>query len=238
MILFSFAVCMVLLLILFLIFRDKTGCRYVPNNNQFSVPVQKRHLIYLCFVGESYFDIAKLLLLSIDRFVKRDDVDVLIRTDMQTSGIVANWLQSWNRNNRNIIYHLQRSTKPMYMHRFEITSLYANYDKILYLDTDILISNGNINQLFNEPLDTGVVYVVKEGTDFNRHEWSHKHYSEEQMSHLRNNGIYPFNNGQFLFRYTKEMAEHFDNVMFMIESQPHNSFIDQQCMNQYLTIVC
>jgi hypothetical protein len=53
------------------------------------------------------------------------------------------------------------------------------------------------------------------------------------MQAMTKHKIYPFNNGQFIFRYSEDMAQHFQNIVNLIESLPHHQFIDQQCMNQY-----
>lgn len=195
----------------------------------------KRHLIYICFTGQKYFEIAQLLISSIGKRVTRNDVDILIRTDSETMPFVRQWLAQYQEYcpNRDIRFKLSTSNLKMYQYRFQIDHNFKEYDKILYLDTDILIANSHINSLFDEQLNYDTAYVVHESRDFNRHEWSYKDYTHSQIMAMTNRDIFPFNNGQFMFRYSPTMKTHFDNVIQLTESKPYNSFIDQQSMNHY-----
>lgn len=196
----------------------------------------KRHLIYICFTGQKYFEIAQLLISSIGKCVTRNDVDVLVSTDSETMPFVEEWLAQYKKYcpNQDIRFKLRSSTLKMYQYRFEIDDDFKKYDKVLYLDTDILIANTNINSLFDEQLNHDTVYVVHESSDFNRHEWSYKKYTHSQIMAMISRDVFPFNNGQFLFRYSPSMKQHFQNIIKLTESKPYNSFIDQQSMNHYL----
>jgi lipopolysaccharide biosynthesis glycosyltransferase len=164
----------------------------------------------------------------------RNDVDILIRTDVATMPSVKHWLSSNKKNlNPNIQIKLHTSTLDMHNFRFQINDTFNNYDKILYLDTDILIANHNINNLFDEPLLHNIVYVVPESNLFNRHEWAFKQYTENEIQTMTNHNVFPFNNGQFMFRYNPSIKNHFDNVIKLSHSKPYNQFIDQQSMNHY-----
>lgn len=195
----------------------------------------KRHLIYICFTGGKYFQIAKLLISSIGKNVNRKDVDMLIRTDNTTMPAVEKWLGEYKKicPNQNIRFKVHESAKKMFQYRFEIDDNFKDYDKVLYLDTDILIANSHIDSLFDVQLNHNTVYVVHESSDFNRHEWAYQKYTRAQIQSMMNRNIFPFNNGQFMFRYSPSMKQHFDNVVTLTESKPYNSFIDQQSMNHY-----
>lgn len=68
------------------------------------------------------------------------------------------------------------------------------YNKIIYLDTDILIGNGGLSQAFDLISDKDIVYGCKEVYDFTRPWFYHKNiYTEEETSKIRSgkniNGI-------------------------------------------------
>ena len=50
---------------------------------------------------------------------------------------------------------------------------------------------------------------------------------------LKNKNIWGFNAGQFLFRYSKEMVKHFNNVIGFMDFIGKIYFYDQKCVNQY-----
>lgn len=197
---------------------------------------KKRNLIYICFTGKPYFELAKLLIRSIDTFLIRDDVDILIVTNPQTMILCKNWLYNeWTPVNKNINILYSITNEPFHLHRFMINDIFKSYNKILYLDTDILIASKYINNLFDENLDHNTLYVMHESTNYNgyEHSFQEKFYNIQQQLELQKRNIYPFNNGQFLFLYSNEMKNHFDNTINIIKSRKFDLFIDQQTMNVY-----
>ena len=197
---------------------------------------KKRNLIYICFTGKPYLELAKLLIRSIDTFLIRDDVDILIRTNSETMILCKNWLyKEWTPRNKNINFLYSITNEPFHLYRFIIDDLFKSYNKILYLDTDILISSNSINYLFDENIDYNTLYVMHESTKYNgyEHSFQEKKYTIKQQLELQKRNIYPFNNGQFIFRYSQQMKNHFDNIINIIKSRPHDLFIDQQAMNVY-----
>lgn len=206
---------------------------FISTGISLSQPRPKRHLIYICFKGKDYFQIAQLLISSIDKYVSRSDLDILVRTDAATMPHVQTWLTQHIPKNPHIQFKLHTSTLDMHNYRFQIDDNFDGYDKILYLDTDILIANSHINDLFDETLHHNTVYVVPESKHFNRHEWGFKEYTAPEIFKMINRSVFPFNNGQFLFRYSPSMQSHFQNVIQLSKSKPYNSFIDQQSMNHY-----
>lgn len=197
---------------------------------------KKRNLIYICFTGKPYFELSKLLIRSIDTFLIRNDVDILIVTNPQTMILCKNWLYNeWKPVNKNINFLYSITNEPFHLHRFMINDIFKSYNKILYLDTDILIASKYINNLFDENLHHNTLYVMHESTNYNgyEHSFQEKFYNIEQQLELQKRNIYPFNNGQFLFLYSNEMKTHFDNTINIIKSRKFDLFIDQQTMNVY-----
>jgi hypothetical protein len=197
---------------------------------------KKRNLIYICFTGKPYLELGKLLIRSIDTFLSRDDVDILIVTSPETMILYKNWLYNeWKPRNKNINFLYSITNEPFHLYRFILNDIFKSYNKILYLDTDILIASKSINNLFDENLDKNTLYVIQESKNHNgyEHSFQDKKYTTSQQLELQQRNIYPFNNGQFMFRYSPEMKNHFDNIINIIKSRPYDLFIDQQTMNVY-----
>ena len=196
----------------------------------------KRNLIYICFTGEKYFNLAKLLIRTIDKFLTRNDVDILLCTNSDTLELCNNWLyKEWTPSNKNINFIYSISDEPFHLYRFIINDIFKSYNKILYLDTDILIVSDSINNLFDECLNKNTLYVVHEHTNYNdyTHSFIDKKYTSHEQLVLQKRNIYPFNNGQFMFIYSDIMKHHFDNIIYIIKTKEYNICIDQQAMNVY-----
>ena len=197
---------------------------------------KKRNLIYICFKGKNYSELAKLLIRSIDTFLLRDDVDILIITDSYSLQFITNWLyKEWIPKNKYINFLYLTSDEPYYLYRFIINdNIFKNYHKILYLDTDILITSYSINNLFDEPLNDKL-HVIIEHNNYNNYEHvlQDSLYTNQQQLELQHKNIYPFNNGQFIFIYSSDMKNHFNNIINLIKTKKYNLFIDQQAMNTY-----
>jgi lipopolysaccharide biosynthesis glycosyltransferase len=129
-------------------------------------PVDTRNLIYLCvFYNKNYIHLLKLCLQSMIEFGNlHENTDILIFTDstfkesileMTTSiGLAVDIMEMANiyniflaANARNYIYAYPKIDK---------------YDKILYLDTDIIVSS-DLNRLFSINLEAKL-YTMCEGT--------------------------------------------------------------------------
>lgn len=151
--------------------------------------------------------------------------------------LCKNWLKfDWNPSNKNINFIYSISNEPFYLYRFIMTDTFKSYDKILYLDTDILIASNTINDLFDEYMEKDILYVIPElKNDYNDNTvcLKNKQFTISQQIEFRKRNISPFNNGQFMFLYSLEMKTHFDNVINIIKSNEPDIFIDQQAMNHY-----
>lgn len=188
----------------------------------------KRHLIYVSFT-DNYFDCAKLLLKSLDHFLTRKDVDVLLITTESGAELVRNWLQAnpGTRRNRSVRYLVFVSnSQSWYSHRFELPpEIFSKYNKCLYLDTDILITHRRINQLFDEHLEPDTLYVLQEGDE--PHEIYHK-----LPGVVYPEGTKPFNSGQWMFVYSPQFKEYFNKALDLIDKFPLNTYaIDQRVAN-------
>ena len=113
---------------------------------------------------------------------------------------------------------------------------YLEFDKILFLDTDILVQD-NIMKLF-KAVDTqpDKLYVVQEG-DLEQKYWYHSAYKPGDIAQLRKENIQSFNSGIFLFKPSETMRRHFEAAKkFGIEYKSSYKFYDQSVFNYYFNM--
>ena len=110
-----------------------------------------------------------------------------------------------------------------------------DYDKVLYLDTDILVVN-SIDSYFEKINQEGMLYVYTETTNQENHKhlfWSLQNYTEEDYAFFRRENISPFNAGTFGFVSTGEMKHNFESIGEMIATYTGSYFYEQSFMNVY-----
>lgn len=122
--------------------------------------------------------------------------------------------------------------------KFDITlhPRYLEFDKILFLDTDILVQD-NIMKLF-KAVDTidDKLYVVQEG-DLEEKYWYHGAFKPHDIAQLRKENIQSFNAGVFLFKPSETMRRHFQAAKkFGLEYKGPNVFFDQSVFNYYFNM--
>ena len=112
------------------------------------------------------------------------------------------------------------------------------YDKILYLDSDIVIS-GALDDIFSLVNDPNKLYVKPEGVHTDVW-WSRADapYDAETLGRFKEHNIYSFNCGQFAFKNSPEMRQHFDNVVQEMKRvfDPRIHFYEQVFMNNYFCL--
>lgn len=124
------------------------------------------------------------------------------------------------------------------LRKFDITRhpRYLEFDKILFLDSDILVQD-NIIKLF-KAVNTlpDKLYVVQEG-DLEEQYWYHSAYKPGDIAQLRKENIQSFNSGIFLFKPSENMRQHFEQAKkFGIEYKGPRVFYDQSVFNYYFNM--
>ena len=140
-----------------------------------------------------------------------DDVDIMIVNDNKD--------------------HIQASMRKVEI--FSYSKIWE-YENVLYLDSDIII-NGNLNVLFDRIKEADKLYVKRE-TDIsinNSHYWWTKELNEDDIKRINNDDMNFFNCGQFLFKVSDKMKEHFDIVLHNIKTNTKEYFYEQSFMNEY-----
>jgi hypothetical protein len=124
------------------------------------------------------------------------------------------------------------------MRKTEIFSVpgIEKYDKILYLDSDIVVS-GALDTIFSLVNDPKKLYVKPDGGNHTDVWWSRPDapHDAATLKRFKEHNIYSFNCGQFAFKNSPEMRRHFDNVVQEMKRvfDPSIHFYEQVFMNTY-----
>ena len=128
-----------------------------------------------------------------------------------------------------VIYSYPNNTlHPSFYRIFVLDSIYKNYDKILYIDSDTLIIN-DINKLFD--FDSDLCYAC-EGTKLNLSKfctWTTRGFTLEEYEKYKENNL--INSGTFCFS-TKIYDELMRNWKLLLDSRTKYEFrVDQAMFN-------
>lgn len=110
-----------------------------------------------------------------------------------------------------------------------------DYDKVLFIDSDILIHT-KLDSVLNNITTTNKLYVCQETKNMSDHSlvfWSLLNYTNDDLAFFKENNIYVFNAGLFGFIPDKTMKIHFDNIRNMIKTYKGEFFYEQSFMNVY-----
>lgn len=191
-----------------------------------------KYLIYFT-VGFSrkYINILQLSIRSLRRYY---DGDILVICDESFKTECIEKLGG------NIIYFLQPDTKSgpeSSMNKLKIFNFpnIGLYDKVLFLDSDILVHTPIIPILegIQRP---GYLYCYSESKnpeDNSLEYWSFNTYTPSEIVRFRRENILPFNAGTFAFLRCDEMKEHFKNILTMVSTHRGEYYYEQSFMNVY-----
>lgn len=179
---------------------------------------------------EKYVDMLYLLLESLYLYGNlKNDVDILI----YTSSIFKQKIQNSKYNSDKLQFEIKENVTnvdkacKMRLDIFKLESI-KKYEKILYVDTDILIKN-DINILFNLCTDD-VLYAGKESkinkycTNINGDYHGNTLFSKEEMEKF--DGTDSFSSGIMLFKNCEAMKMLFEKINDDA-SKRHHPFFDQ-----------
>jgi len=182
--------------------------------------------IFICvFNQEKYIELFYLLVKSIRLYGNLGDTEILV----YTSTLFMNKIKQsvlYNEQMKfeiNDTYDTADKACKSRLDLFEFKSI-SRYDKILYLDTDIIIKN-DINKLF-DIVDEDILYVLEEGTiDDTRDYWGKTLFGEE----IDNYNKPAFNSGIMLFNNCEKIKVLFGKIKEDIIARPYydNYYMDQ-----------
>lgn len=184
------------------------------------------YLIYSCvFFNEDYCNLLNLLLKSYVLFGRpNNSITYLVITSQSMKDIIKNMCESLNIKYDIWCLELYTKFEACYsrLKIFDYPNIH-NYSKILYLDTDILITN-NINNIFDfELLD--IIYTLKEGNT-NDVNWGY-------LWKENNPNIEAFTSGIILFNQVNKLEKFFKNTLSSILNFiTNNKNVEPPCYDQ------
>ena len=182
-------------------------------------------VIYSCvFLNEKYINLINLLLKSYKLFGNSsDDIDYLIICNPDFQEKIQEIFDSLNINGKIWCLDLETLLEAGYS-RLKIF-YYPDinlYNKILYLDCDILITN-SINNLLDFPLDNKL-YALEEGTTGHEY-WGWQFFDNNPNCSAFTSGILLFNNNIIIKDLFSKILLHIDN--HIINNLPIPLCLDQ-----------
>lgn len=117
---------------------------------------------------------------------------------------------------------------------------FKEYDKIMYIDVDIIVQGDLIKVIESVPVKDDILYATKEGK-LDGPYWYINTYKDSNISNLKRKGIHSFNTGMFLFKPSLVMQQHLKNVKtfaldYYKDRTKQKHFYDQSFMNYYFNM--
>jgi lipopolysaccharide biosynthesis glycosyltransferase len=194
----------------------------------------KNLLYYSVGIQDSYAEMVKISIESVD-FSNEDPIDILVITDQEYHN-----KNFFNYKRANIFYHIVSTIKNSDEVCFNKLKVFdwsgiSEYENILYLDGDTIV-NCKLDRIFKKCDLSDKIYVAVEDYSIENHRRIHfglENYTQEDLDFFRENEIYTFNCGIFLFKNSYLMRKHFKNISSIINSWEGNFFADQSFLNYY-----
>jgi hypothetical protein len=195
-----------------------------------------KNLIYVCvFHQVSYVKLLKLLLNSLKEYgnVDWETTDLCIVTSQDLVPIIKDSLDWFNENFK--FYIPTEVPNTLFgagcarLHIFSYEHIHM-YDKILYLDTDILIAK-DINVLYNLNIGDDKLYTLEEGTI--NHEYHGKQFFD--TSNFRDKiseETTAFTSGILFFRNSDSIKDLFNTILNHIKDHIEKQYTIPVCLDQ------
>lgn len=171
----------------------------------------------------------ELCVRSIRRFHSRADLDVVVMCDAAFAPHIV----------LDDVHVIETPTMPgpglnTSMRKVDIPDYLRKYDKVLYLDCDVVVC-GSLSPLFRTIEEDGVLYTCAEGgPSHHRHLfWSLLAHTCEELEELERRNVGVFNCGQFGFVPGDGTFEHFANIRRLMRTHDGPFFVEQSFMNHY-----
>jgi len=218
-----------------------------------SIKSTAKNLVYFCvFHNAHYMDLLKILMTTIKFYSKTDNIDFLVFTSSNFVPLV------------NSISNLLRI--PLLCKTFDFNTVfdaacarlyifeYENidqYEKILYLDTDIIVQN-DLTTLFDEPIEDKIYAIVEGSIEHEYHGgWFFDFNTINKDTSGLNSGILLFKNSDTFKKIFKNIQDHIKELKASKSPLPacydqpfinyhciRNSNNDVKLMDKYGLIYC
>jgi lipopolysaccharide biosynthesis glycosyltransferase len=188
------------------------------------------NLIYACvFHQHSYINLLKLLItsISVKGNINSETTDVLVITSPTFQPIIQQELENFD---LPLKYHvldlhtlMEASCCKLKIFQYDEID---KYQKILYLDTDVLV-NSDVNVLFNTEISSDKLYALEEGVIGHEY-WGNQFFDFTKYSRT----ISAFSAGVFYFMNSLSMKQLFENTNNHIADYLGKSNNVPQCLDQ------
>ena len=200
-----------------------------------------KYLIYFVIGGEpDYVQLLSFCINTIRNYTDNCVFDILVMCDKNYFQYIKNLpVDHFHITDDNKTID-RVSTRKVEIFSFEKIE---DYDKVLYLDCDIVIA-GNLLNIMENVIADDKLYVCKDkvgdeckisdhfSSFFSRID---RPYTEKDIEFFEQNKIYPFNAGQFAFCRTEIMKQHFENISSELNTtyKSDKHFYEQVFLNEY-----
>ena len=188
------------------------------------------NLIYMCvFHQENYIRLLKLLItsISVKANINKATTDILIVTSPTFQPLIQKELEDFGLPLRYYILdlHTMMDASCCKLKIFSYTDI-DRYEKILYLDTDVLV-NSDVNTLFGNDISPDKLYALEEG-DIGSTHWGSEFFDFTQFDV----NTPAFSAGVFYFMNSVAMKTLFDDTNahianYLAEGHPAPTCLDQ-----------
>jgi tetratricopeptide (TPR) repeat protein len=146
------------------IFKDEIPILTLTNTIPSLMPNMQKNLVYLgIFFNKDYIELLRIFLITVKLYSNIDSIDFLVITSSDFVPTINTLSSTIGIPLKTMTLDVSRLAGGAFarLYIFEYENIMA-YDKILYLDTDIIIQ-GDLMNIFNETIDDKI-YGLKEGT--------------------------------------------------------------------------
>ena len=212
---------------------SKEACQF-KDREAVKVMKSKKNLVYMCvFHNKDYMELLKILLATVKFYSKIDDIDFLVFTCSEFEPLVDGLATLLDMPIKTKLFNFttmhESSCARLFIFDYEHVD---SYEKVLYLDTDIIIQ-GDLAILFAQEIEDRV-YAMKEGTI--EHEYHGGWFFD--FSKIDKN-ITGMNGGILLFKPSSAIREIFGQINEHIKSMKDEgkqlpACLDQPFLNYHL----
>lgn len=198
-----------------------------------------KYLLYTLvnFRSQPYVAMFKQFLRALIAFSDLSKFDLAIITDEPTLQSIKKLPELFSFSSTSyVIVQENASLETALFRKFDITKHpnYMDYEKILYLDCDIIVQDDIIKLFQAVKVKSNKLFVAQEG-DLAEYYWRINAMKNSNIQKMKSEGLQSFNSGTFLFKPTQTMRDHFENAkrFGLTYMKTHTFFYDQPIFNYY-----
>lgn len=198
--------------------------------------MKNKYLLYtiLTFRKEYYLPLFRIMLKSIVAFSSTDfDLCIITNKSYLPELKEVPELQAFQK----VYYHIVPDDEDLFhalMRKCDIANLsdFLNYDKIMFLDCDIIVQ-GDLVRLFKQVRALpNKIYAPESGSHYHKF-WGLCNYNDDNVNFFRKYKIKSFSSGSYLFKPSIEMKNHLLECKKFALSYKGSHFYDQSFYNYY-----